>query len=107
MCIFANKLFKIIVVAKVNTNGLTRVIRFLNIFGHTNPVFFPDIIVHDFFFDAVVIRGGFWNNFRTNNFFHIFISRFLIDMWVQGSSATPVSWSIQERRSCTWLSTDA
>ncbi len=30
-----------------------------------------------------------------------------VKVWVQGSSATPVSWSIQERRSCTWLSTDA
>src|SRR2546428_11208372 len=26
--------------------------------------------------------------------------------WAQGPSATPVSWSIQEKRSCTWHGTD-
>src|SRR5437867_2278095 len=28
-----------------------------------------------------------------------------VSVWVQGSSATPVSWSLQERRSCTWSAT--
>ena len=31
----------------------------------------------------------------------------MVAVWVQGSSATPVSWSLQERRSCTWNDTDA
>jgi hypothetical protein len=29
-----------------------------------------------------------------------------VSVWVQGSSATPVSWSNQEPRSCTWHTTD-
>jgi len=29
-----------------------------------------------------------------------------VSVWVQGSSATPVSWSLQERRSCTWNDID-
>src|SRR5436190_1695703 len=31
----------------------------------------------------------------------------MVSVWVQGSSATPVSCSLQERRSCTWNNTDA
>src|SRR5262249_32439879 len=29
-----------------------------------------------------------------------------VSVWVQGPSATPVSWANQERRSCTWPGTD-
>ena len=30
----------------------------------------------------------------------------IVPVWVQGPSATPVSWFVQERRSCTWYRTD-
>ncbi len=31
----------------------------------------------------------------------------MVAVWVQDSSATPVSWLSQERRSCTWPFTNA